>query len=85
MTGLRTFYTQQQVFDEPTPRQTDFDSVVVTTWPRPVRLTREESECHFKVCPDIKKPWGWQVSNLRWPRGTDFDSIGVTTGLRPVG
>jgi hypothetical protein len=57
MTGLRTFYTQQQVFDEPTPRQTDFDSVVVTTWPRPVRLTREESECHFKVCPDIKKPW----------------------------
>jgi hypothetical protein len=71
---------------KPTPRETDFDSVVVTTWLRPDRRTSEETidESMAKVCSDRKRPIGQQVSNPHFPRETDFYSVMVTSWLRPV-
>ncbi|KAG1771690.1 hypothetical protein EV702DRAFT_1048907 [Suillus placidus] len=56
------------------PRETDFESVVVTTWLGPVQIVphRHHHEQIFKV------------SNLHSPRKTDFESIVVTTWLGSV-
>jgi hypothetical protein len=65
--------------------RTDFDSVVVTTWLRPVRWIPKETT--YEWMPRhvlIGKNCRRQVSNLRSPRETDFDSVVVTTWLRPV-
>jgi hypothetical protein len=71
---------------EPTPRVTDFDSVVVVTaWLRLVRWASEETiyESMSRYVP-IDKTMIRQVLNLHNTRETDFDSDVVTTWLEPL-
>jgi hypothetical protein len=71
---------------EPTPRVTDFDSMVaVTACLRPVRWTSEETiyESMSRYDP-IEKNGIRQVLNLHNTRETDFDSDMATTWLEPV-
>jgi hypothetical protein len=75
----------RQVSNLRSPRETDFDSVVVTTWLRPVWWTSKEIS--YEWMPRhvlLEKYCRRRVSNLRCPRETDFDSVVVTTWLRPV-
>ncbi|KAG1775919.1 hypothetical protein EV702DRAFT_1046566 [Suillus placidus] len=56
------------------PRETDFESVVVTTWLGPVQTVPHRNH-HEKIL---------KVSNLYSPRETDFESVVVTTWLGSV-
>jgi len=70
---------------EPTPRETDFESVVVTTWLRPVRWTFENIIHEWMArCVPIEKLCRGQLSNLLNPIETDFNSVVVTTWIRTV-
>jgi len=67
------------------PRETDFDSGVVTTELRPVNgnLRWNHPWVNVKAYSD-RKTVARQVSNLRNPRETDFNSVVVTTYQRLV-
>ncbi|KAG1776567.1 hypothetical protein EV702DRAFT_1046160 [Suillus placidus] len=56
------------------PRETDFESVVVTTLLGPVRIVSHRNH-HEQIL---------KVSNVHSPRATDFESVVVATWLGPV-
>jgi hypothetical protein len=67
-------------------RATDFDSVVATSWPRPVSVVHRRNYpwVSIKVRSKRKKPCCRRVSNLSTPREPAFESVAVSTWPRPV-
>jgi len=66
------------------PREPVFNSVAVSTWPRPVDIAGQRNHLWVNVnaCSGIKKPCYGQVSNLWGIRETDGVSVVATSWLR---